>query len=632
MHEHDNSPSLPDLIAGPILRRVDADSVSVWLVTSKHYPLSLTIADKQTLQPCGGTTTQRMVQIGERAYIQLLTIQLNISLKENHGYNYDVSKGAQAADSIVALPHLQYHQQQLHFYYRPTLSNVLHGSCRKPHFEGKDALVALDAGMQASDSPHNNWPDLLLMTGDQVYTDDVAGPMLQAIHQVSDVLGLYHEKLSGCLVNSSSQLADHPFNYYERELLLPKISANKTVFNLFFEAKKKPIFTSVHAKNHLIALNEMLAMYILVWSPVCWEYVKPDTAAVQAQYRDIFNHELHTLNEFRQGLQAVQRVLAHLPVYMIFDDHDVTDDWNLTRNWEEVVYGHPLSKRVVGNAIAAYWLCQGWGNAPEAFAPLHQEVGENLNLNATAHDKFISDLMQWDEWHFQLATSPPISVMDTRTQRWRSESNGNKPSGLMDWEALCQFQQGIIGHEKVIVVSAAPIYGVKLIETIQRIFTFFGQALTVDAENWMAHNGTANVILNVFRHIKTPPQFIILSGDVHYSFVYDVTLKFRRNSPRIVQFTCSGIKNGFPKKLLAVFDTLNRLLYASRSPLNLFTKRRNMTIKTRQPESSSKYTLVNKCAIGQLIICDKTEQVQCQLLTAEGDTIVFSPSSDQSSK
>ena len=35
------------------------------------------------------------------------------------------------------------------------------------------------------------------------------------------------------------------------------------------------------------------------------------------------------------------------------------------------------------------------------------------------------------------------------------------------------------------------MFGVKLIEVVQRLCTFAGQALTVDAENWMAHRGAA---------------------------------------------------------------------------------------------------------------------------------------------
>jgi len=613
--------SLPCLLAGPILRKVDANSFTVWLVTSSDKQLSLSCSEQ-------GSSQQRRQQIGEHAYIQLLTFTPDEALNADEKYTYDVVETTSDGNihSITeAHSHLRYGEQDLHFYYRKTLKNVVHGSCRKPHYDGKDALTSLDTILATSNDAATR-PDLLLMTGDQVYTDDVAGPMLQAIHQLCQTLGLYGESLEGSVISDTNTLFTHHASFYRRDELLPQIESNETLLDTFFGAKKKPIFTSVHAKNHLIGLNEMLAMYLLVWSPICWKLIQFQPDAIEEGFKDTFNRELAVIEGFVDGLPSVQRLLAHVPVYMIFDDHDITDDWNLTRNWEEIVYGHPLSKRIIGNALVAYWLCQGWGNTPERFEPLHQLASKVFMPGLQQLDSLIDSVLEWDQWHYQLDTSPTLYVLDTRTQRWRSESNGNKPSGLMDWEALCEFQHGIIGHDKVIVVSAAPIYGVKLIEAIQRIFTALGHALTVDAENWMAHKGTASVILNIFRHIKTPPLFIILSGDVHYSFVYDVSLKFRRNSPRIVQFTCSGIKNVFPDKLIAFFDKLNQVLYASRSPLNWFTKRRTMKIKTRHPKGVEGRTLVNTCALGQLLISPDNDKVDCQLLKADGNKIKFEPS------
>ena len=221
-------------------------------------------------------------------------------------------------------------------------------------------------------------------------------------------------------------------------------------------------------------------------------------------------------------------------------------------------------------------------------------------------------------------------VLDTRTRRWRSESRAGKPSGLMDWEALSELQQELIGETNVILVSPAPIYGVKLIEAIQRIFIFLGKPLMVDAENWMAHKGTANVILNIFRHQKTPPNFIILSGDVHYSFVYEITHRFRRNSSKIYQITCSGIKNQFPAKLLIWFERLNRYLYSTYSPLNWFTKRRRMKVRVSLPEFDNKSearisprsTLFNESGIGLLGISADGE-VNAQVITGKGNTVKF---------
>ncbi len=57
----------------------------------------------------------------------------------------------------------------------------------------------------------------------------------------------------------------------------------------------------------------------------------------------------------------------------------------------------------------------------------------------------------------------------------------------MDWEALTELQQSLLNEPAVIIVSAAPMFGVKFIETLQRGMTWLGQPLLIDAENWMAH-------------------------------------------------------------------------------------------------------------------------------------------------
>ncbi len=208
-------------------------------------------------------------------------------------------------------------------------------------------------------------------------------------------------------------------------------------------------------------------------------------------------------------------------------------------------------------------------------------------------------------------------VLDTRTRRWRSESNLAKPSGLMDWEALMDLQQALLGQDKVIIVSAAPIFGVKLIEAVQRTATLIGASLLVDAENWMAHPGAANALLSIFMHRRTPQEFVILSGDVHYSFAYDIGIRFRRASPNIYQITASGIKNQFPEKLLPVFDKLNGWLYGHFSPLNLLTKRKRMSIRGRRPNGERSKRLVNQSGIGLLELAENGAPQRIAVLHAD---------------
>jgi len=620
---------LPQVIAGPIVRKVTSTECHIWVVTSNADSPTLNLSANEVV--VSGNCQRETIRVGKYAFIHLLSFTSSEPFEDTAriGYSLSFSDDAQQASWENEQRGLLYDgQSSLCFHYTETPETILHGSCRKPHFHSDDALAQVDVLHKNAFKKQNDFPDLLLMTGDQIYADDVAGPMLKAIHSVIDRLGLYHEALEGAVVTNTNELATHEHGYYEREQLLPQIATNTVLSSIFFGAKKKPVFTSVNAQNHLIGSAEIIAMYLLVWSDTLWADINIDKDGIPPKYHAIFDKEHESLNGFVKQLPQVRRALAHIPTYMIFDDHDVTDDWNLTRGWEQEVYGNPLSKRMIGNALIGYLLCQGWGNAPKKVAPLIAKVQESMGESGlNSHDEIIDDLLDFDQWHYRLDTTPPIEVLDTRTQRWRSESNMNKPSGLMDWEALCDFQHSIIGKESVIVVSAAPIYGVKVIEAIQKVFTFFGKALTVDAENWMAHKGTANVILNIFRHYKTPPDFIILSGDVHYSFVYDVRLRFRRNSPHITQFTCSGLKNAFPDGLIKWLDRLNRVLYRSKSPLNLFTRRRNMSVKAREP-SLGYGELFNGCAIGVLKISQKNTDVQCKALLSNGKEVEFPASKD----
>ncbi|MCI2284364.1 hypothetical protein L3081_14440 [Colwellia sp. MSW7] len=110
-----------------------------------------------------------------------------------------------------------------------------------------------------------------------------------------------------------------------------------------------------------------------------------------------------------------------------------------------------------------------------------------------------------------------------------------------------------------------------------------------------------------------------MSGDVHYSFVYDVSLKHSKHNPHITQITCSGIKNQFPKPLLNFLAQCNHYLYSSQSPLNWFTKRRDMLIKARRVNNKK---LLNQSGIGLLHI-ETNYQVMAKVITADNKEYLF---------
>ncbi|RCW91174.1 alkaline phosphatase D family protein [Marinomonas foliarum] len=620
------------VLAGPLLRRMTTERLTFWLMTTESVTVDLALfQDKTQLFSYKSTQVEGShteLKVGDNLYIQLLNIAPDKALPTQCPIHYDIRLNDLGwrdwADDIV------YPGHSLPFFVlQPKVNKILHGSCRKPHHASHDGLLRVDSLLQSTEP--KEWPSVLMMSGDQIYADDVAVPMLCAIHQLIPHLGIRAEKLDCIDIASSHELHTESPHYYARETLLPENDTNRGLIEQFFGGVRKPVFTTDTAQNHLISLAEMLSMYALVWSPTGWDMTFDnkswtEPAGLSENQKERFSEQVVILKEFVKGLPKVRRSMAHIPVAMIFDDHDVTDDWNLTAAWEKTAYNHPFSTRIIGNALFAYLLCQAWGNSPESFSKdlLNSSQMALNKLGEPEHNELIQELLHFSKWNYTWQTEPPLVVLDTRTQRWRSEKSIEKPSGLMDWEALTDLQHHLKGLDAVILVSPAPIFGVKLIESIQRVFTWFGKPLMVDAENWMAHPGSAHALMNMFRHTKTPKNFVILSGDVHYSFVYDIQLRGEKRESDLWQITSSGLKNEFPGKLLDVFDRLNRWLYSPRSPLNWFTRRRSVKVIPHKPETASRgERLLNGAGVSLVSLNDDGSPSSIIQMCSDGRDIHF---------
>ncbi len=94
------------------------------------------------------------------------------------------------------------------------------------------------------------------------------------------------------------------------------------------------------------------------------KHVWPVYRSLHGQLRDIRKYAL--------GQPKVRRALANVPTYMIFDDHDVTDDWNLNPEWCKRVFAadavrkQPLGRQIVRNALRVVRAVPGLGQRPRA--------------------------------------------------------------------------------------------------------------------------------------------------------------------------------------------------------------------------------------------------------------------------
>ncbi|ERO64004.1 hypothetical protein P308_26205 [Pseudomonas piscis] len=179
--------TLPPVLAGPLLRRLEPSRLVLWLVGSQ--PLSLTLqlqAEGAAVQELTLDEHQcQVVAVGRDAYIHLIDVSLDAALPEDVPVAYDLllSDAQHGLQGMAAwAPHLLYDDaRRAEFVLHSRIDNLLHGSCRKPHHPAPDGLLCADR-LLAQKPATKDRPALLLMSGDQIYADDVAGPMLRAIH------------------------------------------------------------------------------------------------------------------------------------------------------------------------------------------------------------------------------------------------------------------------------------------------------------------------------------------------------------------------------------------------------------------------------------------------------------------
>jgi len=377
-----NPPIIPLVLAGPILRQVTSNAATVWIALQKSAKVTLSVFNTSPTDqkfPVA-TETRRTYAVGKNLHITALTARTTAPFIEGLAYQYDLSfdtgSGTLKLDQAVGKPGtnpFSYPPFKFPSFVIPPADlnklRIIHGSCRKAHggkeTVSQDALVILntliaDTAERTADRPHQ-----LILTGDQIYADEVADQLLFSLTDAGDTLLGWNpaENLPG--VNADGK--DGP---YQAAKLLPLMRSDLI---------KKAGFTSEDTRSHLMSLGEYFAMYLYAWSDVLWtgsdlktlaelQSLLPKDAISKKAAGEITTNDGH-LKRFLATLPTVRTVLANIPTYMICDDHDVTDDWNMTRGFCLNVYRKDrLGIRIIQNALVAYAICQAWGNKPEQFA------------------------------------------------------------------------------------------------------------------------------------------------------------------------------------------------------------------------------------------------------------------------
>lgn len=591
---------LPTILCGPILRRAESDCIYIWIALSRNleidgqlFMVNSTDSDTFTYTPLNVRTKTTTIKAGEQLYVNLI----KISPVENSfpssvliGYNLVFRKGSRMRDlgsygllSQESSESIVYDQMKFPAFYindgsAPT--RILYGSCRKPHGEGADAFTAADLLLNDTHQNLSNRPGSLFLVGDQIYADDVANPMMVILKSIASVIkgSTDYEPSLGSFLESE-----------ELAITADKINGRKFIVKHFAK------FTTGHGENHLIRFSEYAAMYLLAWSPELWKYAldnelllsfreirdrgmlhlmfEKDEKIKQQEIMKLekrYEEQFTNLREFIPAVSAARRVMANTPTYMIFDDHDLTDDWNISPDWSAAVNQSPLGSHIQINGLAAYWLFQGFGNDPASFNAEFIKTASKFLLTEDFHSKEYQHGLQllstFDSWHFIAPTVPKTVFLDTRTQRvfdirpkpvklFNMMEETTRTPFLMSEDSWKQItsklsESGWTKNSPIMIVSAAPFYGMGLIESFlhKHVFPFKILGIPVqtsfDFDSWKYNGKGFNDFL---RRVASwdPSYCILLSGDVHFSSsVHSEVQDEHGEKLNYYQFTCSPINNG----------------------------------------------------------------------------------------
>jgi hypothetical protein len=284
----------------------------------------------------------------------------------------------------------------------------------------------------------------------------------------------------------------------------------------------------------------------------------------------------------------VRWLLSTIPSSMIFDDHDVRDDWNtsaeLRREMQRTTW---WEERIIGG-LSSYWVYQHLGNlSPQSLADdeLYQKVraydgdaAPVLRDFAAAADRE-ADGQKGAQWSYRRDLSGVrLLVIDSRCGRMLETGDRSMVS---DAEFAWIERQVEGDYDHLLVGTSLPWLLPRALHDIEswnerladgsrgprmaRIAETFRRM--ADLEHWAAFRASFDRLADLFACVgrgdhagsggRPPATVCVLSGDVHHAYasraIYPEVAGEAPIRSRIYQLTCSPVHNFVPPAMKLAF-------------------------------------------------------------------------------
>ena len=267
----------------------------------------------------------------------------------------------------------------------------------------------------------------------------------------------------------------------------------------------------------------------------------------------------------------IRWLLSTVPSLMIFDDHDVVDDWNTSAAWLADMRETSWWRERLLSGLMSYWVYQHLGNLPPdvlAADPLYAAVRatpdgtDALRAFACRADADFTSA----RWSYRRDFGRVrLLMVDTRAARVLEE---DKRSMLDPGEAAWLREQALDArdsYDHLLIGTSLPWLLPHLVHHAESWnaalcrgergprWAKFGEDLRrkADLEHWAAFPSSFEALGELLAEAGTGPQapatVCVLSGDVHHAYIAEAAWPDGRTpDARVLQLTCSPVHNSIP--------------------------------------------------------------------------------------
>ncbi|MFD9052819.1 alkaline phosphatase D family protein [Streptomyces zaomyceticus] len=296
----------------------------------------------------------------------------------------------------------------------------------------------------------------------------------------------------------------------------------------------------------------------------------PDQVADYEEYTHLYDESW--------GDPELRWLLSTVPSCMIFDDHDVIDDWNTSAAWVTEMRATPWWHERITGGLMSYWVYQHLGNlSPAELAEDELYAAVVAAEDGTAVLRAFAERADADpatvRWSYRRDFGRTrLLMVDTRAARVLEEQHrAMLDAEEADWLRAQAFDDpGGVDH--LLIGTSLPWLLPPMVHFAEGWhaalcrgergprWARFGEWLRrrADLEHWAAFTASfgrlTDTVAEVGRAEDAPATVCVLSGDVHHAYVAEpVWSDGQQPSSRVFQFTCSPLHNSVPATMRAGF-------------------------------------------------------------------------------